>query len=500
MGLADISLTAAMRSNLLALKDTSGKMTKTQERLATGKKVNTPLDNPTNFFAAKTLSNSASDIKQLNDRINEGVETIRATSKGLEGIATLLESMKGIVDAAAITSDPKERQALAKSFDETYAQLNYLVRDTSYAGTNLISNSSGDPLTVTSDKLTIPLNPQGSADYTVEGKFLGSDYVLRETPGGEPVWIPDDRGNFINRYDTTPGTPVGNLSDVVLIVRMNPQSDTLGDLNGNGLLQAGEGTEIDFRLTNDNAAVASNISFGNATISTGWTFNANTGAFLGSVSPGQSIVTNMTTDLDLNVPAGTNGTSFSISLDFTSDGVTKGLTFGPITVGAITNGQVLSARETASLGDPTTHATDSLTLNSADYDAGIFDVTYAGPPIEQKTLYAETQGLQIYHSWAYDSFQSQTGIDAAKSAVENAMFVVRGFAEAIGTNSGAITIRGDFNNNIANTYLAGADNLTLADMNEEGANMLMLQTRQNLGMTTLGLASESAQLVLKIFQ
>jgi flagellin len=52
---------------------------------------------------------------------------------------------------------------------------------------------------------------------------------------------------------------------------------------------------------------------------------------------------------------------------------------------------------------------------------------------------------------------------------------------------------------MVNTLNTGADNLTLADMNEEGANMLMLQTRQNLGTTSLSLASQAAQAVLRLF-
>ena len=62
-----------------------------------------------------------------------------------------------------------------------------------------------------------------------------------------------------------------------------------------------------------------------------------------------------------------------------------------------------------------------------------------------------------------------------------------------------ITIRQDFTTNMINTLKDGAANLTEADMNEEGANMLMLQTRQALGTTSLSLASQAAQSVLRLF-
>jgi len=498
MSFYDISLTSGMRSSLLTLKDTSNKIDRTQERLATGKKVNTPLDNPTNFFVAKSLMNAASDIDQLHTKIGEGINTINATSKGLESISTTLGSMKGIVEAAAAASSSIDKQALSKSFDEIYAQLNSLVRDTTYGGTNLISDNGTDPLTVSTADLTIPLNSQGSAEYVVAGKFMGAGYVMHETPGGQPAWVPDDRGEYITGYGTTSGNSVGNLSDVALVIRSNPQVNTLGDLNGDGLLQEGEGTEIDFRLTNTGTATAVGVAFSNATISSGWNFAFNTGSVLGDVASGNTVITDMGSDLDLNIPAGTNGMQFSISLDFTSDGVTKAMTFGPLTVGNITNGQVLTSNLIhPPLANPTIQ-TDSLKVDPADYEHGIFGVNFPGTPVEFKTMYAEKQGLPIYHSWVYNHFQDQAGIDAAKSDLENAISIVRNYAAAIGTSTGAVVIRSEFNDYIANVFRTGAENLTLADMNEEAANLLMLQTRQQLGITSLSLASQAAQGVLKI--
>ena len=108
-----------------------------------------------------------------------------------------------------------------------------------------------------------------------------------------------------------------------LVILFNPQSDTNGDVNNDGLLQAGEGTEIDFKLENTSTSTAQNVSFSNATISTGWSFAYNTSSNLGNVLPGTTVITNMGSDMDLNIPAGTNGTQFNISLDFTSDGVTR---------------------------------------------------------------------------------------------------------------------------------------------------------------------------------
>jgi len=76
---------------------------------------------------------------------------------------------------------------------------------------------------------------------------------------------------------------------------------------------------------------------------------------------------------------------------------------------------------------------------------------------------------------------------------------LRSQTSTLASNMNIITIRQDFTSNMINTLQTGSDNLTLADMNEEGANMLMLQTRRSLGTTALSLAAQAAQSVLKLF-
>ncbi len=90
-------------------------------------------------------------------------------------------------------------------------------------------------------------------------------------------------------------------------------------------------------------------------------------------------------------------------------------------------------------------------------------------------------------------------INTAISKLDNATSALRTEAQKLSTNLSTITIRQDFTAKMINTLEDGAANLTNADMNEEGANMLMLQTRQQLGTTSLSLASQAAQSVLRLF-
>src|SRR5690554_5424484 len=92
--MSDVTLSKAVRSNLLHLQNTSKMMDTTQERLATGKKVNSALDNPTNFFTAASLNARASDIGTLLDSMSNGIKTIEAADNGLSAITKTIESMQ----------------------------------------------------------------------------------------------------------------------------------------------------------------------------------------------------------------------------------------------------------------------------------------------------------------------------------------------------------------------------------------------------------------------
>src|SRR6478672_4751763 len=91
-------------------------------------------------------------------------------------------------------------------------------------------------------------------------------------------------------------------------------------------------------------------------------------------------------------------------------------------------------------------------------------------------------------------------ITAASTDLSAALTSLRSQSQAFGSNLSTVQIRQDFTKAMINTLQTGADNLTLADSNEEGANLLALQTRQQLSTTALSLASQASQAVLKLFQ
>src|ERR1700694_5301332 len=93
-----IVLSASVRQNLLSLQSTADLLPPTQNRLSTGKKVNTALDNPTNFFTAQGLDNRASDISNLLDGIGNGVQVLQAANTGITSLQSLVDSAKSIAN------------------------------------------------------------------------------------------------------------------------------------------------------------------------------------------------------------------------------------------------------------------------------------------------------------------------------------------------------------------------------------------------------------------
>jgi flagellin-like hook-associated protein FlgL len=300
----EVTLTAAMRSNLLSLQQTATAMGNTQQRLATGKAVNSALDNPVNFFAASAHMERANDLAGRKDGMNEAIQTIQAGNTGITALQSLLGAAKGVMETARTTSTGGYA-ALYKQFNEIGSQIKQLITDSGYKGTNLLKG--------TSIALDVLFNETGSNKLTLNG------------------------------FDAEVSALVGT-ANVGSVAGSNGGFSNMSAMTAISSFVAGTG-------------VGSNVS-------------------------------------------GLSGAAFI-------NGVENGLT------------------------------------------AMI------------KTL----------------------SVQAAKMA----------------SNLNVINARLDFTNSMINVEKTGSDNLTLADTNQEGANMLMLQTRQQLGTTSLSLASQAAQSVLRLF-
>src|SRR5438309_1742497 len=102
--MSGIVLSVSVRQNLLSLQSTADLLATTQNRLSTGKSVNSALDNPTNFFTAQSLDNRASDINNLLDGIANGVQVLQAANTGITSLVKLIDSAKSIANQALQTT------------------------------------------------------------------------------------------------------------------------------------------------------------------------------------------------------------------------------------------------------------------------------------------------------------------------------------------------------------------------------------------------------------
>lgn len=145
-----ITLTSGMRQNLFNLQQTNTLMETTQKRLASGKKVNTALDDPIKYFAALGHTNRASDLASRKSDMGEAIQTVKAGNVGIEAISTLIESAKSTaqsamaIDATATTTaqDYKDRSALLVQFETLRTQIDELAQDSGYKGLNFLQQST----------------------------------------------------------------------------------------------------------------------------------------------------------------------------------------------------------------------------------------------------------------------------------------------------------------------------------------------------------------------
>ena len=173
-----ITLTASMRSNLASLKSIQNQMDITQERLSTGKKVNSAIDNASSYYQARALTNRASDLDALLDSMGQGIQTIEAANEGIESVTAYVEQLKSVAESAYAldaTSDTYDDDlaAYAAQFDVIMGEIEALVADASYQGVNLLKGG----------KLTVTFNETRSNKFTITGKDIVTEMDIEEATG-----------------------------------------------------------------------------------------------------------------------------------------------------------------------------------------------------------------------------------------------------------------------------------------------------------------------------
>jgi flagellin-like hook-associated protein FlgL len=378
--MSEITLSKAVRSNLLNLQSTAELLSKSQERLSTGLRVNSALDNPTNFFTAQGLNSRANDLSQLLDSVSNAVQTVAAADKGITAITKLVESAQATA-----------RQALQTSATITTTTVTNADADTSDLSA---LDATGGTITINGENVVLAAN-DGEAEALT---------ALQDAATADGTFSVVDNGD-----DTF----------------------TITALNGVDLVIAGDSTTL-----------------GELGLTAGTT--ASTSATTSAANPKRAELVDTYNDLLGQIDA--------LAKDSGFNGVN------------LLNGDNLSVLFNED-------GSSSLDI------AGVTDS-------------ASSLGLTTLTSTAFDT---NTSINSTLDDLKDAIETLRGQASKFGSNLSVVETRQDFTKNMINVLQTGASNLTLADTNEEAANVLALQTRQQLSSTALSLASQADQNVLRLF-
>lgn len=555
---SDVVLTAALRNNLLSLQNTQRLIDTTQLRLATGLKVASALDDPQNFFAAEALNNRAGDLTRLLDGIGQSIRTIETADKGVTALTKLVEQAQSVVnsardelaasagDARVVGSVDLSTTANLVGFGGIAANDVVRIRTTDDSGTQItedITIINGDTAYTLAAKITDQFadnrNSEITANITEDG-FLeissvdGRSFRITSSAAANDIgtagWTALGLGTYFadeaRNGATVAGTTVvgGNTIRSISLYEAAGNLAEAGDLLTGSYIDSDGNTVFSGFAAND--TIAFNIDIGSSTAASGnFTVTANT-TF-------QDLVDhiNQTAAVNDYIEAEFDSSTGQIRITSLQDSVENvEITY---TAAGITNFQLGFGDPTGNL-DPLASAaastydtvfsfnssTETLDRLATDYntlrdqiDRIVIDANYRGVNLlrdedlttffnEDNTSSLVTQGVNFTADGlgiTAASFRSSTDIELSATQTRTALEDVRAFGSTLANNLSIIQIRQDFTQQTVNTLTAGADDLTVADQNEEGANLLALQTRQALGVTSLSLASQSQQAVLRLF-
>ncbi len=170
-----ITLTAAVRSNLLSLQNTQDLISRTQNRLSTGLRIASPLDGGRAFFEAKALSDRATDIAERKDGIDQAISAVTVTLETVESIDSLVNQMKGLAIGAKSATGTELTQ-IVNQYNELRDQVDNLANDGSYQGINLANG--------TANSLTVEFSTNTASVLTIQGVNIRATSGLAITSAG----------------------------------------------------------------------------------------------------------------------------------------------------------------------------------------------------------------------------------------------------------------------------------------------------------------------------
>ncbi|QCO15717.1 flagellin [Azospirillum brasilense] len=621
MAINDVTLTASMRTNLLQLQSVNDKIGVKQNILSTGNKINSALDGPTSFFAAKSLTQRAGDLSSLKDAMGQSISTIKAADKGVTAIESMIEQARGLTTAAysALGTDAGSvatRKTLAAQFNALKEQIDKLAGDSGYAGKNLLAGN-GLRLDSTSESRRAVNTIQGIENARVTNVVSTDTYTVRvkgdgsiEGAAGEINSAEMAHGLVGLKLSGTMATSLGSFSDVQIEVRGakgRERSFIITDGNESRTITYFDNSQTmaanTTRAAKSGTAQLTQVSMG-GTIEAGDSFTITVEdqtftytATAGDVAIGQTARVNIANQLkaSINSALGASGrlsgkdvqtVTVSTTGTITLEGATTSNSAREMTVKAtadnaltkrisesFASGTIVSFTVDRNLLEQAANSGNGISViekkvdiqiqvsnlngatvtrdgmanrgegklaegeNSFAFDTGTVRFNVDQKSIKQaaeansaanlvsvqvtdantsndltvqlnerntnaitvkaQNLTSSGQGLRL--DYAQNDWTDRADIDKAVAGIDYAKQTLRSASQTLSTNLNIITTRETFTKEFSDVLVEGANKLTLADQNEEGASLLMLQTRQQLGTIALSLANQSQQSILRLF-
>jgi len=475
---SEIVLTAGIRSNLLSLQTTSNLMQTTQERLATGKKVNSALDNAVNYFTAASLSARSNELSSLLDSMTNGVNTLKAADNGLTSITQTIQSMQATVTQARQDASWQSGVYSINATSIGTTSLKYLSFTGGAVGSTAISVALNDQETATGTTLAGTATAGSTGTLTITAADINGGAALSVA-----IATTDNSSTIAANINAAVGYTLASVSSGTLTLKDAGPNQITAVSSVASVFAAG--------ATVTSAAVAGAVETVDQVASA---INANaslSGKIKASNNAGQLQITNLSisaltvTGINQstgNVDGGT-GTNSVLGNSVRANLVVQ---FNQL------KDQLDKTAQDASFNGVNLLTGDVLKLFFNELSTSTLSIQSTNPNGVNSSTLGITDATNT-------EFQNNTLLDTRLQALHTALGEVASQASDFGSNLSIVQNRQDFTNNMINTLQTGADGLTLADTNQEGANMLALQTRQQLSITALSLASQANQSVLKLF-
>src|SRR5580692_244722 len=531
--MSGIVLSASVRQNLLSLQSTAALLATTQNDLATGNKVNTALDNPTEFFTAAGLNNRASDIGNLLDSIGNGVQVLQAANTGITSLQNLVASAQSIANQVLQSPVGYSTKSNVTGAAITGATANNLLGPgTNATVTGSVVNNLGTTLAVTAattlvaatKSATLATTPANGASFTVDGKSItfstAQTNVSTDASGNVTIGVGTGStltvGDVLSAVDGITGTATASTISAGKLVLSTGTSQSLVIAAG------GTSALATFGLTAGTTAITPPALQGE-TLTIGATGGGTATNITFGTGAGQiSTLNALNTALAANNLQATISTTGAINIVTSNNAASS--TIGTIGGTATATSQAFaSAAAAAPVADPTSQATRASLvaqynnvlqqINTTSQDSSFNGVNLLNGDT-LKLVFNETgkstlnitgvtfntAGLSLSSLTAGTDFLDNNSANTVLTQLSAASTTLRTEASALGSNLSIVQIRQDFNKNLINVLQTGSSNLTLADTNEEAANSQALSTRQSIAVSALALANQSQASVLQLLR